>query len=115
MLAFARKQTIEPKVLDQNESVEDMFRMLRRLIGEDVDSKWLPSTPLWKIKIDPSQIGQVLANLCVNARDAIEGVGKVTIETHNVTVDEDYCADQARFVPGEFVLLAVSDGGSGMD
>jgi PAS domain S-box-containing protein len=115
LLAFARKQTISPKVLDLNESVEDMLKMLRRLIGEDIDLKWLPSNPLWNIKIDPSQIEQVLANLCVNARDAIDGVGKVTIETHNVTFDEDYCADHAGFVPGEFVQLAVSDDGSGMD
>jgi two-component system, cell cycle sensor histidine kinase and response regulator CckA len=70
---------------------------------------------LWHIKIDPSQIEQVLANLCINARDAVSGVGKVTIETHTVTFDQAYCADHAGFVPGEFVLLAVSDDGCGMD
>jgi signal transduction histidine kinase/CheY-like chemotaxis protein len=115
LLAFARKQTIAPKVLDMNETVERMLKMLRRLIGEDIDLAWLPESSLWHIKIDPSQIEQILANLCVNARDAIAGVGKVTIETHTVTFDEAYCADHAGFVPGEFVLLAVSDDGCGMD
>jgi two-component system cell cycle sensor histidine kinase/response regulator CckA len=115
LLAFARKQTIAPKVLDLNANVEGILKMLRRLIGEDIDLSWRPQKPLWKIKIDPSQLEQVLANLCVNARDAINGVGKVTIETHMVTLDKAYCADHAGFVPGEFVLLAVSDDGCGMD
>ena len=115
LLAFARKQTIAPRVLDLNETVEGMLKMLRRLIGEDIDLAWLPGTGALLVKMDPSQIDQILANLCVNARDAIEGVGKVAIETDTVTVDEDYCADHVGFVPGEFVLLAVSDDGSGMD
>ena len=74
-----------------------------------------PGANLWPVKIDPSQIDQILANLCVNARDAIAGVGKVTIETTNIAFDEGYCADHAGFVPGEYVLLAVSDNGCGMD
>ena len=115
LLAFARKQTIAPKVLDVNETVESMLKMLRHLIGEDIDLAWLPESQLQQIKIDPSQIEQILANLFVNARDAISGVGKVTIETHMVTFDEAYCADHAGFIPGEFVLLAVSDDGCGMD
>ena len=114
LLAFARKQTIAPKVLDLNEKVDSLLKMLRRLIGEDIDMAWLPESPLWHIKIDPSQIEQVLANLCINARDAIAGVGKVTIETHMAAFDEGYCADHSGFVPGEFVLLAVSDDGCGM-
>ncbi len=115
LLAFARKQTVVPKVLDLNEAVEGMLKMLRRLIGEDIDLAWLPGKNLASVKLDPSQIDQVLANLLVNARDAIAGDGKVTIETGNVTLDENYCADHAGFVPGDYVLLAVSDNGSGMD
>lgn len=115
LLAFARRQTFSPKVLDLNETVENMLKMLRRLIGEDIDLLWRPKPGLWSVNMDPSQLDQILANLCVNARDAIEGVGKVTIETDNVSFDEAYCADHAGFVPGEYVLLAVSDDGHGMD
>jgi len=115
LLAFARKQIIAPVVLDLNENVEGMLKMLRRLIGEDIDLAWLPGAGLWPVRMDPSQIDQILANLCVNARDAIDGVGKVTIETGNVTFDKAYCADHAGCVPGEFVLLAVSDNGCGME
>jgi PAS domain S-box-containing protein len=115
LLAFARKQTVAPRVLDLNETVEGMLKMLQRLIGEDIDLAWLPGTSVWPVKVDPAQIDQVLANLCVNARDAIAGVGKVTIETENVSFDEAYCAEHPGFVPGDFVLLAVSDDGCGMD
>jgi len=115
LLAFARKQTIAPKALDLNETVEGMLKMIRRLIGEDIDLSWEPDTRLWQVKMDPSQIDQILANLCVNARDAISGVGKVTIETENVVLDENYCADRPEFAPGEYVMLAVSDNGSGMN
>ncbi|MBU4261360.1 MAG: response regulator [Proteobacteria bacterium] len=115
LLAFARKQTVVPKVLDLNETVEGMLKMLRRLIGEDIDLVWLPDSDLWTVKMDPSQIDQILANLCVNARDAIAGVGKITIETHSETFDEAYCANHAGFIAGDFVMLAVSDDGQGMD
>ncbi len=115
LLAFARKQTIDPKVLDLNETVEGMLKMLRRLIGEDIDLVWLPESGLWPVKMDPTQVEQILANLCVNARDAIAEVGKVTIETENAAFDEAYCADHAGFVPGEYAMLAVSDDGCGMD
>ena len=114
LLAFARKQTISPKVLDLNETVGDLLKMLKRLIGEDIDLAWQPSQDLWPLIVDPSQVDQILANLCVNARDAITGVGKITIETGNVTFDEGYCQDHAGFVPGDYVLLAVSDNGYGM-
>lgn len=114
LLAFARQQTIAPKVLDLNNTIESMLKMLRRLIGEDIDLAWRPGMDVWQVKIDPSQIDQILANLCINARDAIADVGKVTIETENISFDEDYCADHAGFVPGEYVLLAVSDDGIGM-
>ena len=115
LLAFARKQTIAPKVLDLNETVEGMLKMLRRLIGEDINLAWLPGRGLWPVKMDPSQLDQILANLCVNARDAIAGVGKITIETDTVTLDKAYCNAHPGFVPGDFVFLAVSDDGCGMD
>jgi len=114
LLGFARKQTISPRVLDLNETVESMLKMLRRLIGEDIDLAWLPEPGVWPVRMDPIQVNQVLANLCVNARDAINGAGKITIETENVTFDEAYCATHSGFVPGDFVLLAVSDDGCGM-
>ena len=83
LLTFARKQIVAPKVLDLNDTVDSMLNMLRRLIGEDIDLLWLPAAQLWPIKIDPTQIDQILANLCVNARDAITDVGKLTIENAN--------------------------------
>jgi PAS domain S-box-containing protein len=115
LLAFARKEIISPKQLDLNDTVESMLNMLRRLIGEDIDLSWLPARQLWPVKIDPSQIDQILVNLCVNARDAIAGVGKLTIETGKKSFDEEYCKGHPGFVPGDFVLLAVSDNGCGMD
>jgi PAS domain S-box-containing protein len=115
LLAFARKQTVAPTVLDLNETVEGMLKMLRRIIGEDIDLVWLPDSDVCPVKMDTAQIDQILANLCINARDAIAGVGKVTIETHAVSFDEDYCTDRLGFRPGDFVMLAVSDNGQGMD
>ncbi len=115
LLAFARKQTIEPKVLDLNNTVDGMLKMLSRLIGEDIDLVWRPQTNIWPVKMDPMQINQILANLCINARDAISGVGKVTIETENVVIDRAYCAKHFGFAPGRYVMLAVSDNGCGMD
>jgi two-component system, cell cycle sensor histidine kinase and response regulator CckA len=114
LLAFARKQTIAPRELDLNETVEGMLKMLRRLIGEDIDLAWLPGRNLWPVKMDPSQIDQILANLCVNARDAIGGVGKVTIETGMVIFDEAF-AMHAGFSTGEYVVLVLSDNGCGME
>lgn len=113
--AFARKQTVSPKVLDLNDVVSGMLKLLGRLIGEDIDLAWKPGDDLWKLKVDPSQIDQILANLTVNARDAISGVGKITIETSNAVFDAAYCADHPGFVPGEYDQLAVSDDGCGMD
>ena len=115
LLAFARKQVVEPVVFDLNKSVESLLKMLQRLIGENIEMAWLPMVSIWPIRIDPSQVDQILANLCVNARDAIADVGKLTIETDNVTFDEAYCAEHAGYVPGEYVLLSVSDDGCGMD
>ncbi len=115
LLAFARQQTVTPRVLDLNDTVEGMLKMLRSLIGEDIHLAWLPGAGLWPVKVDPSQIDQILANLCVNARDAISGMGKITIETQMVTFDEAYCASHEGFVPGEYVLMSISDNGCGMD
>ena len=114
LLAFARQQTIAPKIIDLNDTIGSMLKMLRRLIGEDIDLVWLPGAEVWPIKIDPSQVDQIMANLCVNARDAIADVGKVTVETKNISFNEEYCADHKGFSPGEYVLLAVSDDGKGI-
>ena len=111
LLAFARKQTVTPSVLDLNETVESMLKMLRRLIGENIDLVWRPGKILWSVRMDPAQIDQILANLCINARDAVADVGRITMETGNVTIDKG----QSGFVPGEYVLLTVSDDGCGMD
>ena len=115
LLAFARRQTIAPKVLDLNKMVDGMLTMLRRLIGENIDLIWLPQEDLGAVKMDPSQLDQIVANLCINARDAISGAGTVTIETRNVFFDDVYCASHAECLPGEFVMLVVSDDGCGMD
>jgi len=115
LLAFARKQSISPVVLNLNDTLENMLKMLRRLIGEDIHLAWMPQGDLWLLKMDPSQIDQILANLCVNARDAIKGVGELVVETNNITLDEAYCKHHNGFVPGEFVQLTVSDNGCGMD
>jgi PAS domain S-box-containing protein len=115
LLAFARKQTIEPKVLDLNETVTGMLKMLQRLIGEDIHIVWQPSPNLWLVNVDPSQIDQILANLCVNSRDSIADIGKITIGTKNYLIDEAFCAQHAYIKQGEYVRLTISDNGCGMD
>lgn len=115
LLAFARQQIIAPTVLDLNATVEGMLTMLRRLIGENIQLTWQPAATLWPVKVDPSQIDQILANLCVNARDAIADVGTITLETGNTVFDDAYCAAHAGGVPGEYVRLTVRDTGCGMD
>ena len=115
LLAFARKQTIAPKLVDLNEAVSGMLAMLRRLIGEDVQLEWLPAPGLWPVKVDPAQVDQILANLLVNGRDAIAGVGRITVETGNVIVDEAEVRGRADLAPGDYVTLSVSDDGSGME
>ena len=114
LLAFARKQTIAPELLDLNETVAGMLKMLHRLIGEDITLDWQPDPSIKPVRMDPTQLNQILANLCVNARDAIAGVGTVTIETGSMSFDRSYCAEHAEFQPGDFVMLAVSDDGCGM-
>jgi signal transduction histidine kinase/CheY-like chemotaxis protein len=115
LLAFARQQAIAPEVLDLNEAVESVLKMLRRLIGEDIELSWRPGWSLWPVKMDRTQIDQILANLCVNARDAIADVGVISIETSRRTLDKAYCEAHSDFDPGDFVVLAVSDNGVGMD
>lgn len=115
LLAFARKQAVTPRVLDLNATMEGMLKILRRLIGEDINLVWQPGKGLWLIRVDPSQIDQILANLCVNARDAIAGVGRITIETANAVIDEAACIDHPDATPGDYVRLTVSDTGSGME
>ena len=115
LLAFARKQTIAPVVFDLNESVSTLLKMVRRLIGENIDLAWSPGPGPCTVKMDPAQLDQVLVNLCVNARDAIENVGKLAIETETVFIDERHCASQDDLAPGEYAMLAVRDDGCGMD
>ncbi|MFH0780825.1 MAG: PAS domain S-box protein [Pseudomonadota bacterium] len=115
LLAFARKQIINPVVLNLNQNVQSMLKMLQRLIGEDVTLDWHPEVGLYPIKMDPTQIDQLLANLCVNARDAVTDVGRIIIETKNVVIDDTYCAQNVGFERGEYALLTVSDNGCGMD
>ena len=117
LLAFSRKQTIAPKVLDFNFAVEDMLKMLFRLIGENIDLVWVPAPISLPVKMDPAQISQILLNLCVNARDAIEESGKLIIKTNTLIVDKEYCAvtDTPDIIPGKYVVLSVSDNGCGME
>jgi len=115
LLAFARQQTISPVLLDLNDTVSSMLKMLQRTIGENIDLAWHPGKNLWMVKMDPSQVDQVLVNLAVNARDAISDAGKLTIETKNTTVDADYCKSNPEAIPGPYVMLAVSDDGCGIE
>lgn len=115
LLAFARRQTIAPQELDLNQAVSGMLNMLERLIGENIDLAWRPGQDLWTVKLDPTQIDQILTNLCVNARDAIAGIGRITIETANRTFGEADGAAHPDVLPGEYVQLVVTDDGCGMD
>ncbi len=115
LLAFSRQQVIELKVLNLNEVVVSIDKMLRRVIGEDIDLVTIPDPRLGSVKVDPTQIEQVLMNLVVNARDAMPEGGKLTIEMRNVDLDATYTRDHAGVQPGPYVMLAVSDTGVGMD
>lgn len=114
LLAFARKQTVSPRLLDLNVAVTGTLKMLQRLLGEDIRVEWEPGEGLWPIRMDPSQLDQVLANLSVNARDAIRGVGRIGISTANVTLDEVAARAIAELVPGDYVRMRISDTGMGM-
>lgn len=114
LLAFSRKQIIRLQVLDLNTVVEDVQSMLRRIIGEDIQLTTTLAPGLWRVRVDPTQIEQVIVNLAINARDAMPGGGGLTIETANVILDEGYSASQMEVRPGDYVLLAISDTGVGM-
>ena len=115
LLAFARKQTISPVQLDLNDTISSMLKMLGRLIGENIDLAWHPGSNLAPVKMDPAQMDQIMANLALNARDAIHDAGKLTIETKNEVVDDDYCKTNPEAIPGRYVMLAVSDDGCGIE
>jgi len=115
LLAFARQQTINPVQLDLNDTIAGLLKMLQRLIGENIELCWHPAGNLWPVKIDPSQINQIMANLAVNARDAISDVGKIIIKTQNVIIDEQYCRLYSYFVAGRYVMISVNDNGCGME
>ncbi len=115
LLAFARKQSIDPKVLDLNEAVALTLKMLRRLLSEEIELSWKPAAARCLVKIDTSQLDQILTNLAVNARDAIAGVGKMILETGKVVLDGAYCALNPGFTPGPYVVLTARDDGCGMD
>ena len=115
LLAFARKQAAQPVPLDLNTTVTGMLKILKRLIGGSIKLEWLPGDFKWKVRIDPSQIDQILVNLAVNARDALGEKGQIRIETAGVIIDETESASLPESAPGEYVVLTVSDTGSGMD
>ena len=115
LLAFSRKQVLQPRVLDLNDTVAGMIKMFARVIGENIEMAFLPGGKLGRVKADPGQIEQVLLNLVVNARDAMETGGRLTIETSNVELDSSYAAAHTSLEPGQYVMLTVTDTGCGMD
>jgi two-component system, cell cycle sensor histidine kinase and response regulator CckA len=115
LLAFSRKQPIQPVVLDLNGATSELEGMLRRLIGENIEFTFKRSASLGRVKMDPGQVEQILMNLAVNSRDAMPGGGKLCIETANVELDDVYARQNAYVIPGPYVLLSVSDTGCGMD
>ncbi|GAB4334853.1 MAG: hypothetical protein Kow0089_04270 [Desulfobulbaceae bacterium] len=115
LLAFSRKQTLRPRVLDLNGVVRNMEKMLRRMIGEDIDLELALSEELSRVRVDPGQINQVILNLAVNARDAMPSGGRLLIETGNATLDETYAGGHTGVIPGDYVMLAMTDTGCGMD
>ncbi len=115
LLAFSRKQMLAPKIVNLNSILTENIKMLTRMIGEDIDLVMVPNSALWLVRADAGQIEQVIMNLAVNARDAMPSGGKLTIETANVTLDADYARFHAPLQPGDYVMVAISDTGAGMD
>ncbi len=115
LLAFARKQAAQPVFIDINSSLKGMLKMLERIIGENIELIWIEGELSGNIKIDPSQLDQILTNLCINARDAITDVGKLFIETGEAIIDEKFSRHKNGLIPGEYITLTISDNGAGMD
>ncbi len=115
LLAFSRRQVLQLGPLDLNRTIEDLMKMLHRLIGENIDLKILPSQDLWTVHADAGQMQQVIINLCVNARDAMPKGGRLSIETRNVQFDDDFCTGHEWARPGRYVQLSIVDSGCGMD
>jgi signal transduction histidine kinase/CheY-like chemotaxis protein len=115
LLAFSRRQVLQPKVLDLNKLVTSLATMLQRLIGEDIDLRLVLPSELGRVNADPGQVEQVLMNLVVNARDAMPQGGVLTVETKNIVLDDSYVGRHISAKPGQYILLAVSDTGAGMD
>ncbi len=115
LLAFSRKQMLAPRIVNLNDVATENIKMLTRMIGEDIDLVMVPGPNLWAVRADAGQIEQVIMNLAVNARDAMPSGGKLTIETSNVTLDEDYARVHAPLPAGDYVMIALSDTGDGMD
>ncbi|MDA3797656.1 MAG: PAS domain S-box protein [Kiritimatiellae bacterium] len=116
LLAFARKQNIVPEIINPNNAITGILKLLSRMIGENIELKWIPCEDPWSIKLDTGQLDQILTNLFVNARDAIESAGTITVETYNMYVDFDlYNKDYEGVTSGEYVALAISDNGCGID
>jgi PAS domain S-box-containing protein len=115
LLAFSRKQMLAPRIVNLNDVATENIKMLTRMIGEDIDLVMVPGANLWSVRADAGQIDQVIMNLAVNARDAMASGGKLTIETSNVTLDEDYARVHAPLPAGDYVMVAISDTGEGMD
>jgi PAS domain S-box-containing protein len=114
LLAFARRQVLAPRPVDVNEQVAAMDGLLRRTLGEHVELECVRGAGLWPALVDPAQLENALLNLCLNARDAMPGGGRLTIETANVRIGDDYVAQHPEAQPGQYVLLAVSDTGMGI-
>ncbi|MGH9740132.1 MAG: ATP-binding protein [Candidatus Acidiferrales bacterium] len=115
LLAFSRKQVLQPRVLDMNEVVGGMIKMFSRVIGENIEMTFVPGANLGRVKADPGQVEQVLLNLVVNARDAMPTGGRLTIETANADLDRSYATKHINIQPGTYVMLTVTDTGCGMD
>lgn len=115
LLAFARKQTVQPRVVDINVTLGGMLQMLKRVMQEQIELVWKPGHDIGKVRIDPLQLHQILVNLCLNAREAISDTGTVTLRTDSIVIDDAFCVVHEGAVPGRYALIEVSDSGCGMD
>lgn len=114
LMAFARQQTLLPEVLNMNGTISHMLKMIKNMLGEDIEVEWKPAHDLWNVLTDASQIDRVLVNLALNARDAMPDVGKITIETRNVAVSKEMANRFNELLPGDYVMISISDTGAGM-